>query len=231
MALKLSAIGTTEATTNTGTITGSIAVPTGGNSILIAGIACEDVTAGDRDINTVVFNTSESLTKIGEKVDGDREVQFWYILNPTATTAAVLATFNGTVTEAHMWRVVLIGAEQSTAVIEATASAGGTTATPTLDITTVGVDAWVIDVLACDNSDDASAGDDQLDQGRLDGATLDSNMSIRGPIKVPAATTMKWTKATAGSWAQFAISILPFNYVELTASPTDTRLTTTKRDS
>lgn len=53
-------------------------------------------TNGAVNVSSVTFNTSENLSFVVESAQGDLETEFWYLPNPTATTADVVVTLSGT---------------------------------------------------------------------------------------------------------------------------------------
>ena len=65
--------------------------PSGSNRLLLVAIAIE----GTATVNSVVFNTSEALAKIATLNSHSNLVQLdvWYLLNPTATTANVVTAY------------------------------------------------------------------------------------------------------------------------------------------
>lgn len=65
---------------------------TAGTTLLLVAVSFGG--AGDF-VDSVVFNGTESLTK-SEVASSNAHASFWYKVNPTATTANVVATFSGT---------------------------------------------------------------------------------------------------------------------------------------
>lgn len=93
-----------EGTSDLGTsVTNSHTVANQSNRIMICGITREEFGT-NRSISSVVFNTSETMTSATgvTTADGNNKVDIYYLLNPTATTANVVATFSGQVSAAAM---------------------------------------------------------------------------------------------------------------------------------
>ena len=117
--------------------------PAGTDRILLVYIAYKD--SSDMD-STVVFNTTESLTRLNSALF--ESVMFgslWYLLNPTATTANVVVTLTGS-TKAAIGAVSYTGVEAIETGNDVVASAQDTN--PLNSITTVNADSLVVHALA-----------------------------------------------------------------------------------
>lgn len=78
-------VSSTSANTS-GPLAWSHTVPAGSNLVLVVGVCLDDNTSGD----TVVFNTSESLTLLRRDVNaGAGTTEIWFLVNPTVTTANI----------------------------------------------------------------------------------------------------------------------------------------------
>src|SRR5262245_42700704 len=113
-----------------------------GTKILLLGIS-----SWQQQISTVTWNTSENLSLVtGTRVpSGDVRSEYWYLLNPTATTANIVIT-----PASSTW--LSAGAQNWTGVDTGTPFSNGTNAgaasgQPTMNVTCV-AGAVVVDVLA-----------------------------------------------------------------------------------
>jgi hypothetical protein len=124
MAIAVGNTGSIESS-NTNTLTLSHTIASGSDRILVAVFANYDsFSAGDREMNDVTFNSSESFTKAlsftgtASTITEDYTVEVWYLVNPSVTTANVVANnvSGSNATEMSMYLADFTGAEQSSPV-------------------------------------------------------------------------------------------------------------------
>lgn len=122
-----------QATTGT-TITVSTVIASNTNRMLVGGATY--VNGGGQVLNTVVFNTSESLTERVTKTNAgnNRKQGLWSVFAPTATTANTVFTLSATANgwTAGVWSVY--GASQTT-TFSNTATGEATNTAPTVTVT------------------------------------------------------------------------------------------------
>lgn len=135
-------------TTGVSSVTLSVTVPSGSDLGLIITTKCRDGTDADRNITSVVFNTSENASQMVENnVDAkDLTVEQWFLANPTVTTANVVVTFAGTVDVADV-SVLVVSNVGQTGQPDDTGVADGTGNTPSASVTTTVDDCLVVGVL------------------------------------------------------------------------------------
>ena len=107
-------------------ITQSLAVGAGASRLLVVFFAVEVATDS---VSSAVFNTSETLTKLGAfGTSGFARAECWYRINPSNVTANVVATLSGTF-HCGLAAYVFDGADQTTGLrVASGAQASGTTA-------------------------------------------------------------------------------------------------------
>ena len=132
------------------TTTVGITVANNTNRILVALIGLGNST-GASQISSVVFNGSESFTAIGTISDNgeDEACDIWYLVNPTATTANVVVTYDGT-PDASVNVVSLYGVDQSDpigTIAQSNALDGEGSTDWTTNITTDTANSWLLDVV------------------------------------------------------------------------------------
>jgi len=117
--------------------------PAGADRILLVYIAYKDSTDAE---STVVFNTTESLTRLSQGSYGATQFgSLWYLLNPTATTANVVVTLT-TAERAAIGAVSYTGVEAIETGNFSTTS--GQDTNPLNSITTVNSDSLAVHALS-----------------------------------------------------------------------------------
>jgi hypothetical protein len=192
----------------------------GNNRVLLVTVAWRD---NSTTVSGVTYN-SIALSKVGSTVlstNGYVQFELWQLLAPPTGTFNVVVTRAGSARMAAS-ALTLAGVDQTTP-IEATNTAIGNSVTPSVSVTTVTNNAWVVDVLAF-RREDAGAGDVPTGTpgtGQTErwsayvesgGTTSDirDKGSTKGPIASAGATTMSWTlTGNPYEWAHLAASIKP----------------------
>lgn len=88
--------------------------PAVGDNLLVAIVFGHDAYAGERNVNNVVYNDTEYLTKAGELDNGDDyNMEIWYLANPTADGSQhpLRANFGGTVDDMVIFGISMSGAD------------------------------------------------------------------------------------------------------------------------
>ncbi len=113
----------------------------GSNRLLVVGAF--DDTGVSNLLTAVVWNTSESFTKIGQvQGPGDRWVSLWYLLNPTSGTFNVALTTTAGAFQGYATSYSGVGALDATTTATASGSPGPVSAT-----ITVATNAWIVSIL------------------------------------------------------------------------------------
>ena len=189
----------------------------GSNRILVVGVSIRGTNA----VSTVTY-AGTPLTLVGaqnETTNDNARVEIWQIVAPATGANNIVVDFGvGNNTRFVVGAVSLTGVDQTTPIDAAFAGDFGNSLTPTVAITTVTNNAWVIDTLAARNAPVATVGADQTQRWNTSIATrITGAGSTEGP-KTPAGTvTMSWTLSVARDWAIGAVAIRP--------APTPTTLT------
>lgn len=214
-----------DATTNSGLKTNSSSFSwahtcTGSNLILVVGVFTYDITAGDREVSGITYN-GVALTKINHSLNTNHRVELWYLINPATGSNTVAVTMAGVNSKVGAGAISLTGAAQS-GQPEATGTATGSSTSPSVDVTTVADNSWVIDCVIhqffttretgdCPNS---AVGAGQTERYFIgdDAAEAGGAGSTEGPKTPAEAVTMSWGSDAgcgAGAWATIASSFAP----------------------
>jgi len=183
---------------------------TGSDLLLYSGVSMEDVTDADRTVTGITYN-SVSMTSIRED-DNDTDnfsSSIWYLAGPATGSNTVAVTLNGENALSVSGSISLTGVDQSSP-LDANNGATGNSNVPTVDVTTVADNSWVIDTVAYgDNT--FTIGSGQTSRWTVGVSTLGSTASTEGPVTPAGATTMDLTFDFGASeaWAISAASFQP----------------------
>lgn len=148
------------------------------------------------------------LTQISSTAYVGGSVWQFYQVAPTVGTNNIVVNFSGSAT-AEAGGISLTGVNQITAV-EVSTCATGTSTTPSLSITTLTNNAWVLDVVG--NSSfltPLTATGSQTLRFHAQGTTGACAGGTLGPVTPPAATTMSWSQTGSVVWGECAVSAVP----------------------
>jgi hypothetical protein len=184
----------------------------GSSRILVAGVSYHSDAA---IISGITYN-GDAMTHIRASTNTspspDGRVEMWYLVNPDTGTNSVSVTFSANVTQKVGGAVSLMGARQSSQPDNSN-DANGTSTTPSVSVTTIADNAWIIDAFGVyQASVTQTAGASQTERWSENiSATLDLTGagSTEGPVTTPGATTMDWTIGASEYWSTIAVSIAP----------------------
>lgn len=189
----------------------SYTVPAGA-SILLVGLAINNANA------TVSVKYGSTTMSPGPSVASASpwpRAQIWYLVNPPAGTANIVATINPA-TEVVMGATWFSGVNTSTGAsapwdtAAATATGNGKTASVTITPVTSG--AWVFEVVAIDANDTTTMGSltnrtsrwKANSNGNVRGAA-----SVIGPVSAAVTPTWSWTTGNNAKWSHAAVALRP----------------------
>lgn len=174
----------------------------GSNRILIVGVNIGSLAA----VSTVTYN-GDTMTQIRSEDNGDSaHTSLWYLVNPDTGTHAVQISLP-IVTSVTAGAVSFTGVNQ-TSPIDAHNGATGTSDTPSVSLTTITDEAWIIDVVGTQNGP-MTPGTGQTErwdtlQGATSGAGSTEFTSTAGTF------SMSWTNdAGSRNWAISAAALKP----------------------
>lgn len=186
-------------------------VAAGSDTILLAFTTAQDSNHNNYPVTGITWNGgAEAFTKVrSDEAVGNVGTEIWYLLNPTAATDDVVASFTGTLGEKTVGALCLDGVNQATP--EANNGATGSDDTPTVDVTTVADNAWVASVCAAEgsfssinNSQTAFTGYPLTDQ-----SFENAHAGYKGPVSPAAATTLSYTLSSGQPWSESTVSVAP----------------------
>jgi len=162
--------------------------PSGSDRLLLVGIHWSDATA---TVGTVVFNTSESLTRLGGGIQGILHSDIWYLIAPSVTTASLVITMAGATSMGSLMAGAnwLTGTHQTTPLtdFQSFGTVVNPGAQPTLTISSTTND-LVFDALMVESAPTIGAGQ------TLRYTTAGNSLESRGSTEPGAASvTMSWS--------------------------------------
>ena len=179
-------------------------VTAGADRVLVVGIYIVDTT-GPASVSTLTYN-SVSLTLIRRRVGANSNAgELWYLLNPTVGTNTVAVTLSGTPAQAAIiWGISLTGV----GALDASNENGAASGQPSVSVTTVADNAWIVDVVGENLNDVLTAGGSQSKKWQDALASRTAAMSTLGPVTPAGATALSWSGVT-DAWIEIAASFSP----------------------
>lgn len=190
----------------------------GANRLLIVGLSFErGNVSGVGVTSTSGGGPPQALTQIigSGSVGGNPRAELWYLVNPGTGLNTIQVLWSGSTSRAFGGAASFTGVDQTTPI----GVSGGTTGKstdPSVSITTVTNNAWVIGTLAWDSegatatmvpaTNRVSMWNNRTGStaGHVGGAG-----SRLGPVAAPGNVTMNWTLNTNNKWAMVAASLRP----------------------
>lgn len=212
-------VSNTEAsnTLSSTTVSVSVTVSSGSNRMLvIAAYARRTSGVLPAAISGCTFNTSENFTFVRTDTRNNNmaaRTELWYLANPTETTANVVCTYanNGSDRVQSFNVLYLTGVEQVSSV-DAHNGANGNGTAPSVSITTVTADAWIVDSGIGDAdgfSWTVGSGQTQRSNRNLgSGPNHTASSTVDGKAS-PGAETMDWSQPGGGDWVLSAVAFKP----------------------
>lgn len=170
------------------------------------------------DTTSVKFNTSESLTNLATAsiVSADfAEMQAWYLGNPTATTASVVAVTTGSYTSTiHVF--ALSGVDTVSPIRtqgEEQTNSGAATATGNITLSGLTAGDFVGDCIRVRNAGGSDPGGlvpnngTEVDEKFVNGVNARASCSYQ--TATGSSVTLGWTWTNGSSYAHVAIAIKP----------------------
>lgn len=178
---------------------------TGANLILIVGVAIVDT--GAHTVSGVTYNGVALTQKVRTAGANSNATEIWYLVAPATGANTIAVTLTGAPVQNSMAGAIsLTGANQ--AAPEASNGASGGAPNPTMSITTVADNAWVVDAVSDNNAVTLLAGSGQTRFWLINGNNRTGAGSYEGPKTPAGAVTMDYT-AGGSAWTMSAVSIAP----------------------
>lgn len=163
--------------------------------------------------NTVALTEGPNISPSGGTSPSFTYTGIWYLKAPATGSHTVSVTISEAGTSGFTFgsSSSFSGVDQTTPIDNSgVTAANSSTSVPTLSITTVAANAWIVDGLGYyefSNSNETPTSPQVQDY--QSGTSLDLKLasSYKGPIAVPAATTDSW--ASIGTWQLVALSLKP----------------------
>lgn len=176
----------------------------GSDRLLVVGTNSGDFSAGDRVVNSITYN-GVNLTKIRSDDSGNSRSEIWYLVNPALGANTVQVNFAGGVSEMQAGAISLTGVDQSSP-LDANNGATGSSSSPSVNVTTIADNAWVLDSLLVENTPSISVGAGQTSRWSEDNANSRGRGSTEGPKTPAGSVTMSWSLGSSENWRLSAAS-------------------------
>jgi hypothetical protein len=210
------------ATGNSGSTAGSLSsspttfTPAGSNRLIL--VAIGSVRTATNQVTGVTFGAT-ALTKLSESVDAsNRKIEYWYLINPSTTAAAVTVNWPSGQTLEFAVGVVLFRDIDIIDPFGPVASNTGSTSPSSLNVTSASGDIIVDAIARKDNSITAGTGQTQVFNAGTN--SVDVSVSYKSASTgAVTQTSMSWDNIS-GSWATLGFAIKGnSNDVSFTQSP------------
>jgi len=187
----------------------------GSNRVLIVGVSIRNDLS--QSVSTVTYAGSP-LTFLRADTNGvSVRSELWYRVAPATGANTVVVTLSVSA-KAAMGAISLTGVDQSTP-IDANAGATGSGTAPSVSVTTVTNNAWVVDAAAFRSTANAEptgtsgSGQTQRWSGYTESGGVSVNVrgkgSTEGPKNSPGGVVMDWSLSASVDWAISAASFRP----------------------
>jgi hypothetical protein len=200
-------------TANSSSLTWSHTVA-GTNRILVVGVSIRNNAGQFVNANGVTY-AGTPLTLVGSQNNGTSvRVELWQGVAPAVGTANIVVTLSASARFVG-GAVSLTGVDQTSPVDGSGSSfASGSSATPSVSVTTTTNNAWVVDVLATRLNATATVGPGQTSRWNTDTGAGPNGVlgagSTEGPKTPAGGVTMSWSLgATSQEWAIGAVALKP----------------------
>lgn len=175
---------------------------TGSNRLLIVGVLIGDTTT---TVSTLTYN-SVSLAQANRRTSTNMGVELWYLANPASGANNIALTLSAA-QDYKIFALSLTGVHQASPLDANNTGTGSTD--PSVSVTTVADNSWVVDIVASFGSDlVVGAGQTQRINTTWLGGDLYGSASTEGPKTPAGAVTMSWTQ-TDSEWVSCAASFAP----------------------
>lgn len=182
---------------------------TGSHLMLVVAIN-QRTTAGNL-VSGVTYNG----IKLNQAVainNGTRRADLWYLANPPTGSHSIAVTLSAAPTTSVAEAISLTGVSR----LDAVNSASGTSTTPSVAVTTIADNCWVIDAMEAGATTVPSAGGSQANVTSVDQTnSFWGSISTQGPKTPAGSVTMSWTISASVAWAQVACSFKPYLSTEI----------------
>ena len=224
-----------DATSNSGASTSFTSLSwshtcTGSNRILIVGSNIQNNTDANGPITGITYG-GVALTKIRSDQQRPATVTFrtelWYLIAPATGANTLTITYTGSVTRGCAGAISLTNADQSSQP-DAHNGATGDSTTPSVSVTTVKDQSWIIDAVQHNDATTFnSANTGQFIQWNIDQGTLGSGGGSYRETHLAGIIAMGWTQGTSDKWTISAASFKPLGVTAaitgtITSSTTET---------
>jgi len=193
---------------------------TGSNLVLLVGVTYQDSNHGNYGSNNVTYDGEAMVLIRSDEAVGNVYTELWIKVGPSTGANNIIVTPNSAAApgEIAVGGISLTGAKQS-GQPEANNGATGSSNTPSVSVTTIDINSWVVDVLANEAGNPTAGAGQTRRWYKADQSFENGSGSTEGPVTPAGATTMSWSIPSGAPWALSAASIAP---VTASAAPTVT---------
>lgn len=181
---------------------------TGSDLVLYAAVN----VVGDA-VSTIKYN-GVNMTLINDNTNGSNQISDYYLVNPATGTHTLALTFSGTGIGIQAGSISLTGVDQASP-LDSNNKSTGTSTTPSLTITTVADNCWVLDGVGHYNiiSNSFTSDSSQTERWNIAAINGDGAGGSFGPVTPAGAKVVSWGHDTSIFWAMVGASFKPSGVV------------------
>ena len=203
---------TTPAPTTTASWTFSHTVGAGSDRVLVVATSHRD---GNKNVTNITFNGVTLTQAIQQNgTSSNNQVNIWYLVNPTVTTANVVITVSGSVKIAAT-AINLTGVYQA-APVSSTAGNSGTSTAPSATVVSASNELVMAAVAANGDALSVASGGGQISLANNGTGTGGGDVRMGVDSETGAASvTTTWTLGASKSWGTASASVRPSGAIAL----------------
>ncbi len=182
--------------------------------VVVASADCMACCVGNMDtsdnganVTSINFNTDETFTEVFDTTAGDNGAAIARLLDPTATTADVVVVLSESSEGVAAGIVLMSGVDQTTPARGTGNTASGSSAAPSVDVTTVSGD-FVIDCLSYIGTGAATADGSQVERWNEETIASVGGVGSSTEAATGTTTTMSWS-ISSNAWLVGGVAFIP----------------------
>lgn len=185
----------------------------GSDRLLIVGISAAD--DDQRTISSMTYGgvaMTRAIRRVSTAGFDDHWIELWYLVNPATGSNTVSISLSGTVDRAAYSNALSLTGVDQTTPLDATNSAIGDSASPSVNVTTTVDNAWAVDYAISDDSGTGSSPGAGQTSFQNYNDTSDDHLtrgSYEGPRATPGSITMSWSGFPDDDWTMIAAAFRP----------------------
>jgi hypothetical protein len=180
-------------------------VAAGSNRAIVLGAALWQDVAGSGTLSTCSYAAAAATSKI-VLTNTQMRAELWVLVAPATGTNTVSFTVTGNTDGRKFFAGSFTGVDQTTPT-EATQTSSTSSGAPSLSITSITDNAWLVDMVSKFGTTALTVGAGQTSMFNNSVGSITAAASYEGPKTPAGAVTMNWTGSSANDCAQVAIAL------------------------